>query len=87
MFLSIAASVSGRMYAYKSLLKENKNYFCVGNFLFRCKFVWSNADVAELVDALDLGSSAARCGGSSPSIRTRFSLTRKVSLAARRAAV
>ena len=28
------------------------------------------ADVAELVDALDLGSSAARRGGSSPSIRT-----------------
>ena len=31
------------------------------------------ADVAELVDALDLGSSAARHGGSSPSIRTHFS--------------
>ena len=28
------------------------------------------ADVAELVDALDLGSSAARRGGSSPFIRT-----------------
>ena len=28
------------------------------------------ADVATLVDALDLGSSAARLGGSSPSIRT-----------------
>lgn len=28
------------------------------------------ADVAKLVDALDLGSSAARLGGSSPSIRT-----------------
>ena len=28
------------------------------------------ADVAELVDALDLGSSAARRGGSSPLIRT-----------------
>ncbi len=31
-----------------------------------------NADVAKLVDALDLGSSAARHGGSSPSIRTNF---------------
>ena len=31
---------------------------------------WSIADVAKLVDALDLGSSAARHGGSSPSIRT-----------------
>ena len=28
------------------------------------------AGVAELVDALDLGSSVARCGGSSPSART-----------------
>jgi hypothetical protein len=31
---------------------------------------FSRADVAELVDALDLGSSAARRGGSSPFIRT-----------------
>ncbi len=31
----------------------------------------THADVAELVDALDLGSSAARRGGSSPLIRTR----------------
>lgn len=30
------------------------------------------ADVAKLVDALDLGSSAARHGGSSPSIRTKL---------------
>ena len=30
------------------------------------------ARVAELVDALDLGSSIARCGGSSPSARTIF---------------
>ncbi len=30
------------------------------------------ADVAKLVDALDLGSSAARHGGSSPSIRTNI---------------
>ena len=30
------------------------------------------ADVAKLVDALDLGSSAARHGGSSPSIRTKY---------------
>ena len=29
-----------------------------------------NAGVAELVDALDLGSSAVRRGGSSPSTRT-----------------
>ncbi len=28
-----------------------------------------NAKVAELADALDLGSSAARCGGSSPPFR------------------
>ena len=31
------------------------------------------ADVAELVDALDLGSSAERRGGSSPLIRTKDS--------------
>ncbi len=31
------------------------------------------AKVAELVDALDLGSSAVRCGGSSPPFRTTFS--------------
>lgn len=33
-----------------------------------------NADVAELVDALDLGSSAERRGGSSPFIRTTLRL-------------
>jgi hypothetical protein len=31
----------------------------------------SDADVVKLVDTLDLGSSAVRCVGSSPSIRTR----------------
>ena len=36
--------------------------------------VESIADVAKLVDALDLGSSAARHGGSSPSIRTAQAL-------------
>ena len=30
-----------------------------------------NADVAELADALDLGSSAARHGGSNPLVRTK----------------
>ena len=30
------------------------------------------AGVAKLVDALDLGSSAARRGGSSPSTRTKY---------------
>jgi hypothetical protein len=30
------------------------------------------ADVMELVDMLDLGSSAARCAGSIPVIRTYF---------------
>ena len=32
--------------------------------------ITSNADVAELVDALDLGSSIERCGSSSLPIRT-----------------
>ena len=31
-----------------------------------------HADVAKLVDALDLGSSAGRRGGSSPFIRTKL---------------
>ena len=31
---------------------------------------YTHADVAKLVDALDLGSSVARRGGSSPFIRT-----------------
>lgn len=30
------------------------------------------ADMAELVDALDLGSSIARCEGSSPFVRINF---------------
>jgi hypothetical protein len=33
-------------------------------------FVIHTAGVVELVDTLDLGSSAVRCGGSSPSTRT-----------------
>ena len=36
---------------------------------FYCKV--DNADVAELADALDLGSSAARRMGSTPFIRTK----------------
>ena len=39
-------------------------------FIYICYWIIVEADVAELVDALDLGSSAARHGGSSPSIRT-----------------
>jgi hypothetical protein len=44
-----------------------------------------HADVAKLVDALDLGSSAARHGGSSPSIRTliRPSITVPIKLGSR----
>ena len=37
---------------------------------FLCILMALPADVAKSVDALDLGSSAARHGGSSPSIRT-----------------
>ena len=53
-----------------------KSVFAIGimnNYIFASLFrkdVLLNADVAKLVDALDLGSSAARRGGSSPSIRT-----------------
>ena len=38
--------------------------------IYCCRYRF--ADVAELADALDLGSSTARCGGSIPFIRTIF---------------
>ena len=38
------------------------------NYIFADHFA---ADVVELVDTLDLGSSAARRGGSTPFIRTK----------------
>ena len=44
----------------------------------------ARAKVAELVDALDLGSSAARRGGSSPFLRTRLSSTNVESTECRR---
>ncbi len=58
------------MNIFKKYLFFNK--FSVCNFfnIFAPDF---SADVAELVDALDLGSSAARRGGSSPFIRTILS--------------
>ena len=38
----------------------------------RSKGLWIyQADMVELVDTLDLGSSAVRCVGSTPSIRTK----------------
>ena len=40
------------------------------NYIFANHFT---ADVVELVDTLDLGSSAARRGGSTPFIRTKSS--------------
>ena len=42
------------------MLTKRKTYF----------INYCEADMAKLADALDLGSSAARHGGSSPSIRT-----------------
>ena len=38
---------------------------------FNITFAASNAGVVELVDTLDLGSSVARLGGSSPFARTK----------------
>ena len=40
--------------------------------LFEQGMFIDDAGVAKLADALDLGSSAARHGGSSPSARTQF---------------
>ncbi len=37
----------------------------------RVYFSCFTADMVELVDTLDLGSSAVRCVGSTPSIRTK----------------
>ncbi len=49
--------------------------------MYLCIPFFDAADVAKLVDALDLGSSAARLGGSSPFIRTKH----KPSMAFRKA--
>ena len=49
--------------------KNIENPLCI----FSCLFIFArtnSADVVELVDTLDLGSSAARRGGSTPFIRT-----------------
>ncbi len=42
---------------------------------FNKSLILGYAGVAELADALDLGSSAARCGGSSPLARTTKNYT------------
>ena len=59
------------------MLKRWKDQFCSRNLDFlllkNLKIVrQSTAGVAKLVDAPDLGSGAARRGGSSPSTRTKF---------------
>ena len=58
-------------------MKKIKNQFCSRNLDFlllkNLKIaLQSTAGVAKLVDAPDLGSGAARRGGSSPSTRTKF---------------
>ena len=40
-------------------------------FMYICKPIFNNAGVVELVDTLDLGSSAVRRGGSTPFTRTK----------------
>ncbi len=52
------------------LSKKNKTRIKKVLYLQPENFGKNHADVAKLVDALDLGSSAARRGGSSPFIRT-----------------
>ncbi len=46
-------------------------YFCPPLLRVRLLSRRAEAGVVELVDTLDLGSSAARCVGSSPSTRTK----------------
>lgn len=43
----------------------------MNNLYLCCPIRKENAGVVKLVDTLDLGSSAARLGGSSPSTRTK----------------
>ena len=53
------------------MLTKRKTYF----------INYCEADMAKLADALDLGSSAARHGGSSPSIRTiKFIISQELGL-------
>ncbi len=59
------------------MIKRWKDQFCSRNLDFLLLKNWkivrqSTAGVAKLVDAPDLGSGAARRGGSSPSTRTKF---------------
>ncbi len=49
--------------------KQQKPDF-MGNSPYLCDPQNQHPDVVKLVDTSDLGSDAARCGGSSPSIRT-----------------
>ncbi len=51
--------------------KKSKDIFAGKKFVYLCSPKIRNADVVKLVDTLDLGSSAVRCVGSSPSIRTK----------------
>jgi hypothetical protein len=46
--------------------------FCKTLYRALAHFMRARADVAELVDARDLGSRILRCEGSSPFIRTMF---------------
>ena len=69
-------------------------YLCIHNEKserqrLRIDLIARIADVAKLVDALDLGSRAARPGGSSPSIRTitEPSITQLTSKAGKRLGV
>ena len=52
-------------------MKVNSNYLINPLYL---RSILQNAGVVKLVDTLDLGSSASRLGGSSPSTRTSFFL-------------
>lgn len=49
--------------------RRPKNYLSPNGQLFAMIANATIADVAELADALDLGSSTARCEGSSPFVR------------------
>ncbi len=58
----------------QNFLQNHPNYRCIKNkkTLFYESCLKCNARVVKLVYTLDLGSSAARLGGSSPPSRTKY---------------
>ena len=80
----------GRSKCQRAAPPVNLNFFLNWNYLplplLKKAFRVVNAGVVKLVDTLDLGSSAARLGGSSPSARTE-AVNQHVTMEVRRAVI